>query len=348
MVGKWIFLACLYGSGSWACTVFVVPSLEGPVLARNFDFPVGQAFIARNAKGIHKKALPTSRTGGHAWTSVYASVTLNQLAFEFPSEGMNEAGLSVASLWWAGADYPKKASAPTINELQWIQLQLDTYANVQQVVQNIDRVALQNISAPLHYFVCDPKECAVIEWIAGKPKAYVGQTLPIQALANDGYTEALKVFMGQGGGGHSAMDYELSTSDRFCKAARATSSGYSVDPIAFAFKTLNEVAQGDFTKWHSVYEPIHRRFHIRRLKGAATLTIDLKGFDLEGKKTGIADLDNTIAMGAFSPRDLQPKVPAHYCSTLISSLNSTGLTNIPAGLGATISEFVAQMHPSTR
>ena len=57
----------------------------------------------------------------------------------------------------------------TVNELQWIQYQLDNFETTVQVVESLKRLRVSPAYAKVHYFVCDKGgDCAAIDFLDGK------------------------------------------------------------------------------------------------------------------------------------------------------------------------------------
>lgn len=55
-----------------------------------------------------------------------------------PYGGMNEKGLVVEMLWLELTKYNIKQVKQYVNELEWIQYQLDNYVTVQQVIDQLN------------------------------------------------------------------------------------------------------------------------------------------------------------------------------------------------------------------
>ncbi len=51
--------------------------------------------------------------------------------------GMNETGLAIELMWLDDTAYPMPDSRSTVYDLQWIQYQLDTAKNIEEVVATI-------------------------------------------------------------------------------------------------------------------------------------------------------------------------------------------------------------------
>jgi choloylglycine hydrolase len=118
-------------STALACTSFLIQDDKRPLMGKNYDWDLGHGIVVVNQRGREKTGLAANETDRPpTWTAQYGSVTFNQYGREFPVGGMNEAGLAVEVLWNFSVDYPDPDKRPSLNELQWIQYQLDNYASV--------------------------------------------------------------------------------------------------------------------------------------------------------------------------------------------------------------------------
>ena len=76
-----------------ACTTFCMDVSGRVVFGANYDWDTGVGLAMVNKRSVAKMAL----TGRPArWTSRFASITFNQYGRDFPTGGMNEAGLVIA------------------------------------------------------------------------------------------------------------------------------------------------------------------------------------------------------------------------------------------------------------
>src|SRR4051812_31849081 len=113
------------------CTAFLLTTANGPLVGKCYDWHMGQGMVLVNKRGLAKRALPLAPGDRPAeWVSRHASVTFNQYGRELPNAGMNDAGLVVEILWLDSSAFPPPDARPTVNELQWIQYQLDNHATV--------------------------------------------------------------------------------------------------------------------------------------------------------------------------------------------------------------------------
>src|SRR5690349_900031 len=87
-----LLLACV-AIDAHPCTTFCM-NVEGRVVfGQNYDWETRNGRIMINKRSVARQSL-TQRPA--FWVSQYASITFNQYGRDFPSGGMNEAGLVVA------------------------------------------------------------------------------------------------------------------------------------------------------------------------------------------------------------------------------------------------------------
>lgn len=131
------------------------------ILAKNHDWKVGHGYIFKNIRGQHKFAYGWSGNNPAFWTSKYGSITFNQFGKEFPSGGINEKGLVVEKLFLPNSVYPNIKDSPTISDLEWIQYQLDNFATVKEVIDQLDKLTIYPLES-LQYMIADSTGDAVI------------------------------------------------------------------------------------------------------------------------------------------------------------------------------------------
>ncbi len=269
-----------------ACTGFVLEGGGRIYVGRNLDWDWQNGLVIINRRDVNKTAFAQPGNAPAQWTSEYGSVTFNQFGEEMPFGGMNEAGLVVENLWLDATRYPEKDSRPAINLLQWIQYQLDNFRTVEEVVATDASLRLEALpfSAPIHYLVCDASgNCASIECLDGKLVCHRGKDFPLHALANDTYDHALAYAKAHPDPGTNAAPLEDTGSEsRFCRAAaRAVKFHPSApkDEVKYAFDTLGQVRQGDYTVWQIVYDVSARRIHYRTRTNPQERVVGLRGMN---------------------------------------------------------------------
>lgn len=273
-----------------ACTAFLLESGDARVIGKSYDFDFGNGMAVVNKAGMAKMNLPYNPNDKQAqWVSRYASLTFNQFGREMPCSGMNEKGLVVETLWLEGSQYPPPDDRPTLNELQWVQYQLDSFATVGEMVEHAEDNRLASVYAEVHYLACDAKgACAVFEFLNGKTVVRAGKKLKAKVLTNHTYSESAG-FLKQhkGYGGKLKIPKSSSSLDRFVRTAwmlKKKAKKMKKDPFKTAFKILDSVRMGDFTKWNIVYDPVAGKASFRTLGHPDIRSVSLGDFDRSCKK----------------------------------------------------------------
>lgn len=280
-------------------------------LGKNLDWDWENGMVFVNPRDIQKTAIVMNIQNAAKWTSKYGSVTFNQLGREMPFGGMNEAGLVIENMWLDGTEYPKPDARPEVNMLQWIQYQLDNNSTVAEVIASDKKIRLENtpIKARIHYLVCDATgDCATIEFLDGKMRAHRGKELPDRAMANDTYSSELAYLDANPGQRNDAKPLAQTDSmSRFCRAAaRAADFRPAKNPgqdIAYAFNTLNQVRQGQYTVWEIVYDVSRRKIYWRTRSNRKERCLDLKTVDFSpNKPVRYADIESNTSQDALKFR----------------------------------------------
>jgi choloylglycine hydrolase len=257
-----------------ACTAFEIARDGEEVVGKCYDWSMGQGLVIVNKRGVGKRALPLHPTDKPAeWRSRYASLTFNQYGREMPNGGINSAGLVAEVLWLDESVYPRPDARPTVNELQWVQFQLDNYASTAEVVAHADDLRVADVSGKVHYFVCDRTgACAALEYVAGKMVVSSGATLPAPVLTNDTYARstefARSTHREPGGAGSLARFWRAEA-----KVARAKHAA-----LDDALEVLGAVKNGA-SQWQIVYDPQRLRVAFRTAKSGKLKRVDLARFD---------------------------------------------------------------------
>ncbi len=311
----------------WPCTTFVLQGDGRIYFGRNLDWFWESGLIIVNQRQIQKTALANLGSTPVKWTSKYGSVTFNQFGREMPFGGMNEAGLVVENMWLDETRYPTADARPAINLLQWIQYQLDTCRTVAEVMATDEKIRVDTppVQAAIHYLVCDATgDCASIELLDGKMVCHRGATLPCRALANDTYDKSVAYARAHPEAeGVSAVLQDPSSLARFTRAATRV-TGYKPSApkqeVTYAFDTLQQVCQGDFTVWRIVYDVAARQIHFRSRSHPEARAI--KFSDLNFSPSGpvqFADLQaKTTEAGALKFQDLTEARHRQYLQAFIA------------------------------
>ena len=86
-------LALNIAAPAWTCSTFLCGEGDSLYFGKNYDWNVEDGLLMVNKRGLQKSA--AVRQHAASWTSKFGSVTFNQYGREWPSGGMNEAGLVV-------------------------------------------------------------------------------------------------------------------------------------------------------------------------------------------------------------------------------------------------------------
>lgn len=280
-----------------ACTIFSLYPNNEQWIGRNFDWAYGHGLIYTNKRNTTKSSIRLSPTDVVAnWISRYGSVTFNQFGKEFPTGGMNEAGLVVDALKLKSSIFPAIDSRPSLNELQFIQYLLDNFATVESIVEGLDKIRLSPVGSKLHYFACDINKCIIIEFINGQLTTHFSDNLPISSLTNSTYEESLNYtrnFISFGGENPIVTDSKKSL-DRFVRASYSAKSIKNYDnPEQAIFTFLEETATRN-NRWQIIYNQNERAITFRTTgKNAKPRKINLTGFDFSCQEPSqYFDLEN--------------------------------------------------------
>ncbi len=250
-----LLLMIVFTGTSFACSTFLLSKNGRHIFGRNYDWVSGNGMMMANARGMAKSAFGQDGSKALSWIAAYGSITFNQFGKEFPHGGMNEKGLVVELMWLNETVYPEADKRAALNELQWIQYQLDNCANIDEVIATDKKLRIdRDDAAPLHYLVADAGgHAATIEFINGKMIVHQGKDLTYPVLTNTRYDAAVKQVKDTKGSG--AFDNSV---ERFATACSMVSqyqeANNTQDPIDYGFSILNKIGQPGYTKWSIVYD----------------------------------------------------------------------------------------------
>ncbi len=252
---------------SHPCTTFVLKTPTDLLFGRNLDWVSDNGILVVNQRKLYKTSLTFPPDKSISWISKYGSVTFNQFGREFPFGGINEKGL-VVEIMLADAQYPEADDRAAVNELQWIQYQLDNFSTVEEVIESDTLLRISSVKQELHYLVSDASgNVAVIEFRNGKMLAYTGESLPVTVLENDVYDKSLG-------------KYERKTACRFATAAsmvQAYRGSEDINAVDYSFSILDSVAlQGS---WSIVYDIKNLAVHFKTESNPKIQGFELSAFD---------------------------------------------------------------------
>ena len=315
---------CLLGAGlsALACTTFCLRGEGVDILAKNYDWDVADGHVTVNPMGLARTALLTGEGKPMEWTAKYGSLTFNQYGRDFPNGGMNTAGLAIEVLWLEESQYPTPDDRPVLEDLQWIQYQLDVAQNVEEVLASDKLLRIQS-RAPVHFFVADRHgNAASVEFLQGKMIVHTGEKLPHQVLTNHTYHNSLN-FVKKRGLGNNEDQKNQSSLARFARAAnRTTHFKAEKDPINYAFKTLEASAMGSYTKWQIVYNLAESRVHFRTRKRPNIRSINFSDLDFSCQAP-VLYLDLSKSLKGDVGSKLQPWTQAKNRELIERAFNKT-------------------------
>jgi choloylglycine hydrolase len=282
---RWFLVfSLIQASNTFSCTAFHWKSSEGSFVGKSYDWHHSSAYLINNKRGVKKKgfsAVPWE--SGPAWISRFGSLTFNQYGREFPNGGMNEAGLTVEVLWLNRSEYEASDNRPVLNQLTWVQYQLDNFSTVNEVIAALSENRLSPIQGKIHYFVCDEtSNCAVIEWLKGTAVVHSGSELNPKAITNNSYEESLQNYKKINLSSNSeTADSSIDESSlaRFNRIAKLIESKEAT--LNGTFELLNEVAMANLTTWQIAYDFQNRSIQYRTRSNQNLRQVQLKDFDFD-------------------------------------------------------------------
>jgi hypothetical protein len=275
-----------------ACTAALIERGTERVVVKSYDWRDGSGFAVFNPVGNTKKALLLRPSGKpHTWTAKHASLTMNQHGPQFPVSGMNDAGLVVETLWLAASRYPETDKRPVINELQFVQWLLDSFASTAGVLGALPSVRVVPIAAKVHWLVCDKSgACASIEYLDGKLVTHSGPQMQRPALTNHPYGAKPGWFSDRARRG-SQRRYKLAKSLGDAKSHQGLLNNR-------AQKLLNGVRAGTYTKWQLIWNA--QQLTVRATALSGTRTARTRTIDLNALKRRQASSKQTLAFNLSS------------------------------------------------
>jgi len=287
-----IVFGLLISNSLFACSSFVLSDSSNLLFGRNYDFPFGKGFVTINKKGVNKQAIVNAPFKPVRWISKYGSITFNQVGIDAPMDGMNEKGLVIAQMGLAASQYPKTNPENTINQLEWIQYQLDMSATLDEVIENNRNISIVPVFMPVHYLICDKDaSVGVIEFCGGELKVYKGDDIEMPVCSNmffDESMEKLKAYKSFGGDQSIPEKSEkVVINDEFimnivakaCKMIKAYKKQGLTNSVEYSFNILNAIGLENRTQWSVVYDINNLSVRFKSLKNKEIRIIDLKQFN---------------------------------------------------------------------
>lgn len=275
-----------------ACTSFLLEDGGRALVGKSYDWDMGQGALLYNQAGAQRWALQLNPDDQPAhWTARHASLTFNQYGRGLPNGGINDAGLVVEALWLDESELPARDLRPSVNELEWIQVQLDNYATVQDVMDHAQELRVSLVHGKVHYFACDrTRTCASFEHIHGQLVVTPGP----RVLANHSQARA-----SAWAAKHAGQPRGAGSLQRYTRALRDVRSPPPGEAVAAAFRILDDV-RAPRTQWNIVYDLDQLKVHFRTRAEPAIRTVSLE----QGVACAGADLaDPRAQLKAFGEAD---------------------------------------------
>jgi choloylglycine hydrolase len=261
-----------------ACTSFCLDNGGHAVFGTNYDNRIWEGLLFVNQRGVAKTGWEAGTSGRYArWTAEYGSVTFNLAGIQMVWAGMNEAGLTISTMWLGETRNPAPDERPPLISPLWLQYQLDTCATLEEVMANDARVRIADTVD--HYLVCDRAgACAAVEFLEGQTVFHTGDDMPVKTLTNHAYQKAVAAW--------GAGRLRENSLERFGIAADRVTAFEATDPasaVDYAFETLARVSGqttgGSPTQWSIVFDTQNLRVHFRTSRNPQVRNVDFAKLD---------------------------------------------------------------------
>ncbi len=189
-----VTLAALAPADASACTTFRVKTKDGAILvgrSMELGMPL-QSAVMLVPRGYRLSATRPDQKPGTTWIAKYGFAGMNTLGVDISTDGLNEAGLSVGTLYIPGfvqyQPFPAAAGAPAVSNLELSNWLLSQFATVGEVRAALPKITVYDVTIapagpqPLHWAIFDAQGGAiVVEYVGGKLQIHDN---PIGTLTN--------------------------------------------------------------------------------------------------------------------------------------------------------------------
>jgi choloylglycine hydrolase len=312
----------IYGS-SLGCSDFILANSGSyKISARTMDFAVDlKSEICLIPRGLEVTSVINEDIKGILFTTKYGFIGMNSLGKDSYSDGLNEKGLSCATLWLPGTEYadPKKNPGKELISLldvaTWL---LGTCATVDEVKEAMKKVLVcglfvENIKMipPVHFVLHDAQgKNLVVEYINGEPHFYDNefnvttnypnfdwQTINLSNYVNLTNKTPIDDVLKQTGAGAGMLGLpgDATPPSRFVRLYflnhYCAESKTLQEAIANSIHILNnvdvvkgEIADGGYTQWSVVRDHGNKVFYFKDYQNLTLRAIDLKKLDFNQKE----------------------------------------------------------------
>lgn len=313
------------------------------IFGRNYDFDYGDGFIAINPRGIKKRAIIHGPYQPAMWISKFGSITFNQIGIQAPMGGMNEKGLVIAQMALPQSEYPEIKEKPVVNQLEWIQYQLDMSASLEEVIENLNKIAIMPIATPVHYLICDSEgNAGIIEFLNGRTVILQGKDIRIPVCSNDTYNQSMKMLKHYRtfGGQKEIPEQWTDVSDIIAVAATSITSfkaEKNEDPVTYGFNILKKVGSHERTQWSTIYDIKNQNVYFVSQNNHNIRSINLKKIDfsyMSGIKVSFINDESRQENGKLDFQTFSKESYYRYKMKLINwyATHIAGFPGIPESL----------------
>jgi choloylglycine hydrolase len=249
-----------------ACTSFCLDNGGHAVFGTNYDNQIWEGALFVNKRGVTKTGWEASTTDKYAqWTAKYGSVTFNLAGIQMAWAGMNEAGLTISTMWLGETRNPPPDARPPLISPLWVQYQLDTCATLEDVMANDARVRIADTVD--HYLVCDRSgACAAVEFLEGETVFHTGDGMPVKVLTNHAYQKSVAAWRARQLRDNALERFGIAA-DHVTNFQPGETSTADSRAIAYAFDILDrasgQATGGSPTRWRIVFDTENLRVHWR-------------------------------------------------------------------------------------
>lgn len=300
---------------AYGCSTFCITDNDNIIFGRSFDWDIGFGYVMTNLRNISKtRYLPYDETPA-TWTSKYGSVTFNQYGREYPIGGINETGLVVETMVSDETVYPARDKRPALDELGWVQYQLDNSATIYDVIESEKKIRISDKTrAKIHFLITDQYgNTLIVEFLKGKATYYYDDNISQKCLTNNTYKKSLMFLRNHiGFGGEIPINYQNPSSlERFAVIAdmiNTYKTENNISIIDYSFDILDKVKDNKRSQFQIVYDIKQKKICFRTLKSNQIKSVNLLSFNFDCTSEVMMIDVNTVIKGeinnSFIPYDL--------------------------------------------
>lgn len=290
-----------------ACSAFLLQTDDQCIIGFNENWKSMPGIVAVNKRNIAKTSLSWEALTSPEplldqkikWVSKYGSVSFNLLGLDLPCYGVNEEGLFIVELFLDNTYSKPDPSRAEMFWAHWIQFQLDNYATVDEVVENLSNAPVIDWWPTFpgsHFYLADKQGVtAAIEQIDGEFQVSRNHTMPIPILCNEPYQKDLKQTMGYDFmSGETRFDKNTSEwNDRFAKATYLLNAYDSkLSPIDYSWHVLDSIYPGE---WQLVADLTNGTLYFRSDVGPEIKELNLSSCNFDDPTTiEYLDINSTL------------------------------------------------------